>query len=42
MEINNKLTVTGGREWDIGGKKGMSQGTCIKDTWTKTTGRRED
>ena len=39
MKIKNKMTVTRG-EWggDTRGKKGKGQGTCIKDTWTKTTG----
>ena len=36
MEVKNKLTVArgeaGGRQW---GRKGKSQGTCIKDTWAK-------
>ena len=42
MEIRNKLTVTRG-EWGEGrgmtGKEeeGSSQGTCIKDPWTRTT-----
>ena len=37
MEIKKKLTVTRG-EWGGGqwGKKGKSQGICIKDPWTKT------
>ena len=26
----------GGGRWNNGGKKGKSQGTCIKDPWTKT------
>ena len=40
MEIKNKLTATRGEvEGDNRGKMGNScQGTCIKDTWTKTTG----
>ena len=37
MEIENKLIVTRGEgrggQW---GEKGKSQGTCTKDTWTKT------
>ena len=40
MEIKNKLTVTRSRGGN-GGKKGKcqsSQGTCIKDPWTKTMG----
>ena len=41
MEIKNKLTVTRGeREGGQWGKEGegSSQGTFVKDPWTKTTG----
>ena len=40
MEIKNKLTVTRGeREGTNGGKgEGASQGTFVKDPWTKTMG----
>ena len=41
MEIKNKLTVTRagvGEGWWVMGKEGegSSQGTCVKDPWTKT------
>ena len=44
MEIKNKLTVTrreeGRRQWGEEGE-GSSQGTCVKDPWTKPrSGRR--
>ena len=40
MEIKNKLTVTAGRGERVNRrKKGKdSQRTCIKDTWTRTSG----
>ena len=41
MEIRNKLTVTRGERGEGRGmtgkeEEGSSQGTCIKDPWTRT------
>ena len=40
MEIQNKPTVTRGEGERDNGKEGggSSQGTCVKDPWTKTMG----
>ena len=40
MEIKNNLTVTRRERRGMTGKEGegSSQGTCIKDPWTKTRG----
>ena len=42
MEIKKKLTVTRGEGRRVTGKggEGSSQGTHIKDSWTKTMGER--
>ena len=34
------LSSEGRREGDKRGKSGKGQGTCVRDTWTKTTGGR--
>ena len=36
MEIKNNLTVTRGEGRERTKEEGSSQGTCRKDSWTKT------